>query len=124
VARRLRDYFIRSLAGQHAEIFEYAGIERISRSRCLQNARQLCAKYTVNLRHFEYAGLSPGTHKRICHFPKHTLDRATVDVRVCAVEVAERFIDAMAEGFANHPLVIRMSCSFQRQWRDPAQTAD
>jgi hypothetical protein len=92
-------------ACKNAQVPEDARVERIQLAGLSQNLRKIRSEDPVNLHHLRNGRLPPIPDERIAQFPKYAANRSVMNVCVGAIDIAQRFLDAMRLRFADDPCV-------------------
>src|SRR3954463_2883775 len=88
------NYFLGGSSRYNSEFLKHSRVEWVLCSRSPQNVIELQAKHSVNLRHLSHARPAFAPNKRVRYLAENTRDLAAVNVRICAVQIAQRFTQA------------------------------
>jgi len=92
--------------GGKAEIVEDARLEDAPGPGCGCNRIQLTRESAIGPHHFGNRGpRRPAANKRVADFPHDAFHRAVMDVRIAAVQVAQRLLNSSLLGFKDKPTV-------------------
>jgi hypothetical protein len=84
------------------------------RPRLAKHPLKISSQYAIYLLHLIQSRLIASPDKEVAKFSQHSMHRAVMNVRVCAVQVSQRFLETKPLRLTHHPGMPRGGSSFQR----------
>lgn len=84
-----------SRAGHDTEVSKHASVEGVLLAGRLQRVLKVLTENPINPHHLRHGRLAAIPDESVAEFSKNTTHRAVMNVYVCAVDIAERFVNAV-----------------------------